>query len=178
VLITTGAGSATRAVTASVGSSAWGVSGRYFVTTNDAGKTWSASSLPFEPKGNVELHVTDSNILMSSDHGLFESRDGGQSWRQNSIPELLLEGMAVTGDTVVVSTRSGNLYVSRDQGRSWTRTATDVDAAGFASLQSPANGTSVIAASTMEGLFVLDTGGRQNASAGTAALAQPVESGR
>ena len=149
----------------------WAVAGRNLLMSRDAGKNWSSSPLSYEPRGSVHFHAADdSNFLLASDQGVFESRDGGQSWKQNSLPELLVENMAVAGDAVVVSTRSGNLYVSRDGGHSWTRTATNVDSADFSAVHAVTVGTSesIVAASATEGLFVVDLGARQSASVGQA----------
>ena len=142
LLVSTGLGSVgARSVGVSpVSSNAWAVGGSNLFTSTDGGKSWSALPIPFESRATVRLHaVDDSNLLLAGDHGLFESHDGGQSWRQSSLPELLIEDMAVAGDAVVVSTRSGSLYASRDEGRSWTRVGTSLDSEGFPQLRAGRN---------------------------------------
>ncbi len=87
--------------------------------------------------------------------------------KQNGLPELLIENMAVTGSSLVVSTRSGNLYVSHDGGRNWARTAANVDSEDFAALHvlTAGSGETVVAASATEGLFVVELGSSRPSAA-------------
>ena len=158
-------GSAHAVAASAAGNAAWAVVGHELMTSNDAGKNWIAQALPFEPRGAVRLHAADdSYLLLASDFGLFESRNAGESWRQSTLPELMIADMAVSGDNVAVATRKGSLFVSHDAGRTWARSAANVDSEGFPAVRTLAANSGIMAASATEGLFVLETTPRQSAA--------------
>jgi photosystem II stability/assembly factor-like uncharacterized protein len=107
--------------------------GNVFLST-DAGRHWNRLPFPYIPRAGIEalkIHPKDSNFFLAAvadetgDYaGLYESRDGGSTWKQ--VREL--EGQAVfslafflADASVIGAGTRGGVYVSRDLGRSWRK---------------------------------------------------------
>ena len=164
---TAAGGAAVRSVHAGKGDSyVWALTSRQLEVSGDGGKSWIARNLPVEPRGPLHLHSTDQNsVVLASDHGVFVSRDAGESWRQASLSELSIEDLAPVGNAVVVSTAKGTLFFSRDGGKTWgPMNGPDADGT-LSALRSREAGNQLVAASATEGLFVLDMGSASSASA-------------
>jgi photosystem II stability/assembly factor-like uncharacterized protein len=158
---------AIRAVRAGSGNSyVWVLTSRQMEVSGDSGKTWIARTLPFEPKGSLHLQPSDEKtVVLASDHGVFVTRDAGESWKQASLSELSIDDMAPVRNAVIVSTAKGSLYLSRDGGKSWG-TLNGPSAEGtISALRSRDEKNQLVAASATEGLFVLDMGSASSASA-------------
>ena len=144
----------------------WAVTLRQLEVSGDGGKTWIAHTLPFEPRGTLHFHASDeSNVLLASDHGVFISRDAGNSWRQASLSELLIDDLAPLSNTVVVSTTTGVLFQSQDAGKTWDHLNGPTTDSTLSALRSRDAGNQLVVASATEGLFVLDMGSASSASA-------------
>ena len=144
----------------------WAVATRQIEVSGDGGKTWIARNLPFEPRGSVHLRPMDeSTVVLASDHGVFVSRDAGESWRQANISELLIEDVASVRNAVVVSTAKGALYLSRDGGNTWGHMDGPNAEGALSALRSRESGNQLVAASATEGLFVLEMGSASSAAA-------------
>jgi len=142
------------------------VTSRQLEVSGDGGKTWIAHTLPFEPRGTLHFHASDeSNVLLASDHGVFISRDAGNSWRQASLSELLIDDLAPLSNTVVVSTTTGVLFQSQDAGKTWDHLNGPTTDSTLSALRSRDAGNQLVVASATEGLFVLDIGSASSASA-------------
>ena len=157
-----------RAVHAETGNPyVWLATLRHFEISGDNGKTWNSHILPFEPHGS--LHVSpagDNSILMTDDHGVFVSHDGGESWRQANLSELQIEDLVPLRNAVAVSTAKGTLFLSRDGGKNWiSMNGPNVDGP-LSALRSREAADQLVAASATEGIFVLDLGSKTTASAG------------
>jgi photosystem II stability/assembly factor-like uncharacterized protein len=144
----------------------WAVTWRQLDVSGDGGKTWISRNLPFEPRGSVHLHPTDENtVVLASDHGVFVSRDAGESWHQANISELLVDDLAFVRNAVVVSTAKGALFLSRDGGRTWGHLDGPNAEGAISALRSREAGNQLVAASATEGLFVLEMSSASSASA-------------
>ena len=73
----------------------WALTSRQLEVSGDGGKTWISRTLPFEPRGSLHLHPADENtVVLASDHGVFVSRDAGESWHQANLSELSIDDLA------------------------------------------------------------------------------------
>ena len=142
----------------------WVVSLRGLVFSQDAGKTWSWHDLPLKSGGAVSLDVDPSseNTMISIAHnGLYISRDAGSSWQQvgSGLPNTPVQDFAVAGTIFLASMRTGGLYVSMDAGRLWTRVAGTLADGFFPAVTAKYGSGTIFAASSTEGLYVVQWGG-------------------
>ena len=152
--------------TSNGGSHVWALTSRQLEVSGDGGKSWMARALPFEPRGSLHLYPSDENtVVLASDRGLFVSRDAGQSWQQANLSELSIGDLASVRNAVVVSTAKGTLFLSRDGARSWGHLDGPSADSTLSALRSPEAGNQLVAASSTEGLFVLEMGSGSSASA-------------
>lgn len=160
------AGSPVRAIRLGNGNSyIWAATARQMEVSGDGGKTWIAHTLPFEPRGSVHILAADaSTSVLSSDHGVYVSRDAGETWRQASLSELSIEDMTPIKSAIVVSTAKGSLFLSRDAGKTWGRLSGPNADSSISALRSRDTANQLMAASATEGLFVLDMGSASSAS--------------
>jgi len=143
----------------------WALTSRQLEVSGDGGKTWISRTLPIEPRGSLHLHPSDENtVVLASDHGVFVSRDAGESWHQANLSELSIDDLAPIRNAVVVSAANGALFLSRDEGKTWGRMDGPADGT-LSALRSREAGNQLIAASSTEGLFVLEMGSAASASA-------------
>jgi photosystem II stability/assembly factor-like uncharacterized protein len=156
-----------RAVRTSNGDSyVWALTSRQLQVSGDGGKTWISRTLPFEPRGPLHLHPMDEKtVVLASDHGVFVSRDTGESWHQANLSELSIDDLAPVRNAIVVSTAKGTLFLSRDGGKSWGHMDSPVADGALSALRSREAGNQLVAASSTEGLFVLEMGSASSASA-------------
>jgi len=146
----------------------WALTSRQLEVSGDGGKTWISRPLPFEPRGSLHLHPSGENsVVISSDHGVFISRDTGGTWKQANLSELSIDDLAPVRDAVVVSTPAGTLYLSSDAGKTWGQLSGPTAEGSFSALRSREAGNQLIAASATEGLFVLEMGTASSASSNT-----------
>jgi photosystem II stability/assembly factor-like uncharacterized protein len=146
----------------------WALSSRELEVSGDNGKTWISRALPFGPRGSLHLYPSDeSTVVVASDHGVFVSRDMGESWRQASLAELSIDEMAPVKNAVVVSTAKGDLFVSRDAGKTWGQLNGPSADDSISALRSREAGNQLVAASATEGLYVMELGTASAASADT-----------
>ena len=158
-----------RAVRSGNGNSyVWALTQRQLEISGDGGKTWIAHSLPVEPRGALHFHTVDENtVVLASDHGVFTSRDAGESWHQANLSELSMDEMATVNRAIVVSSTRGALFLSRDSGKTWDHLEGPSGDNALSALQSRDSGTQLVAASSTEGLFVLEMGSSSSAAAGS-----------
>ncbi len=143
----------------------WAVGSRQLEVSGDGGKTWISRALPFESRGSVRLHPEDENtVVLASDHGVFVSRDAGESWRQANLSELSIDDLASVRNTVVVTAADGALFLSRDGGKTWGHMDGPNAEGALSALRSREAGNQLVAASATEGLFVLELGSASSAS--------------
>jgi photosystem II stability/assembly factor-like uncharacterized protein len=158
-------GSPVRAIRAGSGSYVWAMTPRQLEISGDGGKTWISRTLPVEPRGALHFHAADeTTVVLASDHGVFISRDAGESWRQANLSELQIDDMAPVKNAIVVSTAKGALFLSRDAGKTWGHLDGPNAEGALSALRSRDTGNQLVAASATEGLFVLDMGSASSAS--------------
>jgi photosystem II stability/assembly factor-like uncharacterized protein len=146
--------------------SIWALTSRQLEVSGDGGKTWVARTLPFEPRGPLHLHPADEKtVVLASDHGVFVSRDAGESWQQANLSELAIDDLAAVRNAVVVSTAQGTLFLSRDAAKTWRRLDGPNAEGALSALRSREAGNQLVAASSTEGLFVLEMDAAASASA-------------
>jgi photosystem II stability/assembly factor-like uncharacterized protein len=144
----------------------WALTSRQLEVSGDGGKTWISRSLPFEPRGSLHLHPLDKNtVVLASDHGVFVTRDTGESWHQANLSELSIDDLASVRNAVVVSTAKGTLFLSRDGGKTWGHMDGPNAEGTLSALRSREAGNQLVAASATEGLFVLEMSSASSASA-------------
>jgi photosystem II stability/assembly factor-like uncharacterized protein len=144
----------------------WAISSRQLEVSGDGGKSWISRTLPFEPRGSLHLHPSDENtVVLASDHGVFVSRDMGESWKQANLSELSIDDMTPVKNAVVVSTAQGDLFLSRDAGKTWGRMDGPSADNSISALRSREAGNQLVAASATEGLYVMEMGTASSASA-------------
>jgi photosystem II stability/assembly factor-like uncharacterized protein len=144
----------------------WALTSRQLEISGDGGKTWISRALPFEPRGSLHLYPTAENsVVLASDYGVFISRDTGESWKQASLSELWIDDLVSVRNAVVVSTSKGTLFLSRDSGKTWGPLDGPKEEGTLSALRSRETGNQLVAASSTEGLFVLEMGSPASASA-------------
>jgi photosystem II stability/assembly factor-like uncharacterized protein len=144
----------------------WALTPKQLEVSGDSGKTWISRGLPVELRGDLHFQASDEHtVVLASNHGVFLSSDAGESWRQASVSELLIDDLTPVRSALVVSAASGALFVSRDAGKSWSRMDGPVAEGAISALRSRQAGNQLVAASATEGLFVLDMGAASSASA-------------
>jgi photosystem II stability/assembly factor-like uncharacterized protein len=144
----------------------WAMTSKQLEVSGDAGKTWIARALPYEPRGPLHFQAADeNNLVLASDHGVFTSRDAGESWRQANLSELLIDEMAPLRNAVVVSATNGSMFLSSDTGKTWRHLNSPDAETPVSALRSREAGNQLVAATATEGLFVLDMGSASSASA-------------
>jgi photosystem II stability/assembly factor-like uncharacterized protein len=147
----------------------WALTQRQLEISGDGGKTWISHALPVEPRGALHFLTADeSTVVLASDHGVFTSRDRGESWRQANLSELSMDDMASVNSAIVVSSARGTLFLSRDAGKTWGHLEGPSSDNSLSALRSRDHGNQLVAASATEGLYVLDIGSASSASADTA----------
>jgi photosystem II stability/assembly factor-like uncharacterized protein len=155
-----------RAVRIGGNSYVWALGLRQLEFSGDGGKTWISRALPFEPRGPVHFQPLDeSTIVLASDHGVFQSRDAGESWHQANLTELSIDDLAPVRGALVVSTARGALFLSRDAGKTWGKMIGPNSESALSAIRSRDAGNQLVVASATEGLFVLDMGSASSASA-------------
>ena len=109
--------------------------------------------MPFASAGNLRIHrLDDNNLFITSNMGLYTSKDSGRNWNRADVRDLRFQDVAGSGNALVVSLQQHGLIASFDSGKTWKH----IDGA-FAEGYVPAVHTqrngSVVAASATEGLL-------------------------
>ena len=145
----------------------WALTPRQLEVSGDGGKTWISRNLPFEPRGQLHFQPLDeTSVVLASDHGVFLSRDAGESAvHQANLSELLIDDLAPVRGAIVVSSANGSLFLSQDAGKTWGHLDGPDLENSLSALRSRESGNQLVAASATEGLFVLDMGAPSSASA-------------
>jgi photosystem II stability/assembly factor-like uncharacterized protein len=138
------------------GSQVWAVSQRNLLYSADSGAHWDARELSFGSVGNLRLHrVDDSNLFITSNAGLYASKDAGRNWNRADIRDLQFQDVAGSGSALVVALHGHGLLESLDAGKSWQHVNTAFADGYFPVVRVRRDGT-VVAASATEGLLAFD----------------------
>jgi photosystem II stability/assembly factor-like uncharacterized protein len=153
------------------GSKVWAIAQNNLLYSADGGAHWDAQALTFASAGNLKLHrLDDSNLFITSNMGLYASKDAGRNWNREEVRDLQFQDVAGTGNALVVALQKHGLLTSFDAGKSWQRLSDPLAEGFFPVLKSRRNG-SLIAASATEGLFAFELDAHSaNGSVGTSQL--------
>jgi photosystem II stability/assembly factor-like uncharacterized protein len=157
------------------GSHVWAIAQRNLLYSADGGAHWDAKELPFASAGNLRVHrLDDSNLLITSNSGLYVSKDAGREWNRADIRDLQFQDAAGYGNALVVSLQRHGLLASFDGGKSWQRVNSPLAEGYFPVVRTRRDGA-VIAASATEGLLAYEPDARSadgNLSGSTSSGAQ------
>ena len=138
------------------GSHVWVVAQRNLLYSADAGAHWGAKELAFASAGNLRVHrLDDSDLLITSNSGLYVSKDAGREWNRADIRDLQLQDAAGYGNALVVSLQRNGLLASFDAGKSWQRVKSPLAEGYFPVVRTRRDGA-VVAASATEGLLAYE----------------------
>jgi len=152
------------------GAQIWAVSGHNLLYSSNGGAHWEARDIPFAAAGNLRIyHVNDANLFITSNMGLYLSRDSGRTWNREQVQDLQFQAVAGSGKALLVSLQRRGLLASFDEGKSWKRINDPLADEFFPMLQAQSSGA-VVAASSTEGIFTLEPGARSADSIGTSML--------
>jgi photosystem II stability/assembly factor-like uncharacterized protein len=153
------------------GSQIWAISQRNLLYSADRGAHWDARELPFGTAGNLRLRrVDDSNLFITSNRGLYASKDAGRNWNRADVRDLQFQDVAGSGNALLVALQGRGLIESTDAGKSWQHVNAPFAEGFFPVVRVRRDGT-VVAASATEGLLALDPDARSaDTSVGVSAL--------
>jgi photosystem II stability/assembly factor-like uncharacterized protein len=156
------------------GSQVWAISQRNLLYSADGGAHWDAQELSFAAAGNLRLHrLDDSSLFITSNAGLYASKDAGRNWNRADIRDLQFQDVAGSGSALVVALGKHGLLASLDGGKSYQRVNTAFAEGYFPVVRVRRDGT-VVAASATEGLLAFDPDARaadSSSGVGVSALA-------
>jgi len=142
------------------GSHVWVIAQRNLLYSADAGAHWGAKELSFASAGNLRVHrLDDSDLLITSNSGLYVSRDAGREWTRADIRDLQFQDAAGYGNALVVSLQRNGLLASFDAGKSWQRVKSPLAEGYFPVVRTRRDGA-VVAASATEGLLAYEPDAR------------------
>jgi photosystem II stability/assembly factor-like uncharacterized protein len=142
------------------GSQVWAISQRNLLHSADGGATWDAKELAFAAAGNLRLHrVDDANLFITSNMGLYASKDAGRNWNRADVRDLQFQDVAGSGNAVVVSLHGHGLLTSSDAGKSWQHVNGPI-AEGYFPVVHVRRDGKLVAASATEGLLAFEASAR------------------
>ena len=142
------------------GSHIWVIAQRNLIYSADAGAHWDAKELAFASAGNLRVHrMDDSNLLITSNSGLYVSKDAGRGWNRADIRDLQFQDAAGYGNALVVSLQRHGLLASVDGGKSWQRVNSPLAEGYFPVVRTRRDGA-LVAASATEGLLAYEPDAR------------------
>jgi photosystem II stability/assembly factor-like uncharacterized protein len=162
------------------GSQVWAIAQRNLLYSADGGAHWDARELPFASSGNLRLHrIDDSNLFITSNMGLYASKDAGRDWNRADVRDLQFQDVAGSGNALVVSLQKHGLIASSDAGKSWQH-VNSAFAEGYVPVVHARRDGTVVAASATEGLLAYEPEAAHAAdgSVGVSSLAPGAGSGQ
>jgi photosystem II stability/assembly factor-like uncharacterized protein len=103
--------------------------------------------------------VDDSNLFITTNMGLYGSRDAGRTWNRAEVRDLSFQAVAGNGNALVVSTQKHGLIASFDGGKSWQHLDDQLSQGYFPVIRTRRDG-SLVAVSATEGMLSLDPNAR------------------
>lgn len=138
------------------GSHVWAIAQRNLIYSADGGAHWDAKELAFASAGNLRVHrLDDSNLLITSNSGLYVSKDAGREWNRADIRDVQFQDAAGSGNALVVSLQRHGLLASFDGGKSWQRVNSPLAEGYFPVVRTRRDGA-LVAASATEGLLAYE----------------------
>jgi photosystem II stability/assembly factor-like uncharacterized protein len=148
------------------GNQVWAIAEHNLLFTANKGQSWDAQELSFAAAGNLRLHrVDDSSLFITTNMGLYGSRDAGKNWNRADVRELSFQSVAGNGTAVVAALQKHGLVASFDGGKSWQHMDDPLSQSYFPAIWTRHDG-SLLAVSATEGLLSLDPNAKSASSAG------------
>jgi len=155
---------------ASDGNQVWAIVEHNLVYSADKGESWDVKDLTFAAAGNLRLHlVDDSTLFITTNMGLYGSRDAGRTWNRTEVRELSFQSVAGNRNALVVSLQKHGLLASFDGGKSWQHVEDPLTQGYFPIIRTRRDG-SLVAVSATEGMLSLEPGAASAKSDGGAGL--------
>ncbi len=146
------------------GAQVWAIAERNLLYSADKGATWEAKELSFAAAGNLRLHrLDDTSLYITTNMGLYGSKDAGRNWNRTDIRELSFQSVAGNGNALVVSLRKQGLMASFDSGKTWERLDDPLSQGYFPVVRTRRDG-SLVAVSATEGMLSLDPNAKSASS--------------
>jgi len=152
------------------GNQVWAIVERNLLYSSDKGANWDAKELSFAAAGNLRLHlVDDSSLFITTNMGLYGSRDAGRTWNRAEVQELSFQSVAGNSNALVVALQKHGLLASFDGGKSWRRMDDPLSQGYFPVVRTRRDG-SLVAVSATEGLLSLDPNAKSATSSSTSGM--------
>jgi len=149
------------------GSQVWAVVEKNLAYSADKGATWEGKELAFASAGNLKLHrLDDSTLFVTTNMGLYESRDAGRNWNRQEVRDLSFQSVAGSGKAVVVALQKRGLITSFDGGKTWQHMEDPLAQGYFPSVSTRRDG-SLVAVSATEGILSLEGAKSVSTSSGS-----------
>lgn len=147
------------------GTQVWAIAQRNLLYSANKGESWDAQALTFATAGNLKLHhVDDSTLFITSNVGLYGSRDAGKTWNRADVRELSFQSVAGNSTALVAALQKHGLVASFDGGKSWQHLDDPLSQSYFPVIQARRDG-SLLAVSATEGLLSLEPNAKSASSA-------------
>ena len=152
------------------GDSVWAIAGKNLLFSSNKGESWDAQELSFSNAGNLRLHrVDDSSLYITSNVGLYGTRDGGKTWNRADVREISFQSVAGNGSAMVASLQRHGLVASFDNGKTWQKLDDPLSQSYFPAIWTRHDG-SIVAVSATEGLLSLDPNAKSASAAGNTGM--------
>jgi photosystem II stability/assembly factor-like uncharacterized protein len=113
--------------------------------------------------------VDDSTLFITTNMGLYGSRDAGRTWNRTEVRELSFQSVAGNRNAMVVALHKNGLLASFDGGKSWSHVE-DPLAQGYFPIVRTRRDGSLVAVSATEGMLSLEPGSASAKSDGGSGL--------
>ena len=152
------------------GNQVWAIVERNLLYSSGKGGAWDAKELSFAAAGNLRLHLVDDNSLfITTNTGLYGSRDAGRTWNRAEVQELSFQSLAGNSNALVVALQKHGLLASFDGGKSWRRMDDPLSQGYFPVVRARRDG-SLVAVSATEGMLSLDPNAKSASSTSTSGM--------
>ena len=97
--------------------------GGLLLVSNDGGKNWIKSEVPYEGSLFGALPLDNGGVLVYGLRGhILRSEDHGANWTQenSAVQVLIMGGVRLPAGLIVLAGQGGNFFVSRDGGRAFS----------------------------------------------------------
>jgi photosystem II stability/assembly factor-like uncharacterized protein len=149
------------------GNSVWAIVEHNLLFSSNKGETWDAQELSFAAAGNLRIHrIDDSELFITTNMGLYGTRDGGKSWNRADVRELSFQSVAGNNNALVAALQKHGLVASFDGGKSWQKLDDPLSQSFFPAIWTRRDG-SIVAVSATEGLLSLDPNAKSASAAPT-----------
>ena len=94
--------------------------GRYYIT-RDKGSIWTMVKNEESSDFINDLYIANGNILMSTDEGVYQSKDDGITWNSNNtgIKSIWIRAMAANNEYLFAGSAGQGVFRSNDNGETW-----------------------------------------------------------